>query len=466
MLKQHSQFFKNLMLVNDLCFVSLAWWGSYVLRFHATIFPSPDVYIFYHYVIAWFLILLVWAIVFELLDLYRPRRISTHRREIAEIIKGSSLALLVFLGLLFLLRNIILSRIVVLLFWVSSVPLLNFSHIAFREGLRFLRRKGYNLRHVVIIGSASQAKELIQKLDLHRRLGLRVLGLHPIPPACLSQAPGGVPLLMTREEVLSLTRSGKVDQIFIALPLEEAGKLREILDWLGDEPVAVHFVPDLAGMTALRGRVEEFDGLHIVSLRDSSVYGWNSFLKRAMDLLLGGLAFVVFSPLMLLVALAIKWTSPGHLFFRQERMGLDGKRFQILKFRTMIDNAENKTGAVWTIPGDPRVTPIGRWLRRTSFDELPQLINVLKGEMSLVGPRPERPPLVEEFRRMLPDYMLRHRVKAGMPGWAQVNGWRGKTSLRERIEHDIFYIKNWSLRLDLRILALTLLRGFLHKNAY
>jgi exopolysaccharide biosynthesis polyprenyl glycosylphosphotransferase len=168
---------------------------------------------------------------------------------------------------------------------------------------------------------------------------------------------------------------------------------------------------------------------------------------------------------MILIALGIKWRSPGNVFYKQERMGLDGQRFQMLKFRTMVDDAERLTGPVWATIDDPRITALGRWLRQTSLDELPQLINVLKGEMSLVGPRPERPPLIQEFRRSIPKYMLRHKMKAGMTGWAQVNGWRGNTSLEKRIEHDLDYIENWSLWRDLKILGLTLFRGFLDKNA-
>ncbi len=466
MLKQHSQFFKNLMLVNDLLFVSLAWWLAYLLRFQTALFGPSQPYVFRHYVVAWLLALFIWAAVFKFLDLYRPRRISTYWREAADILKASFFALLIFLAAIFLFREINLSRISVVFFCVTSAAFLNLSHVAFREGLRFLRQRGYNLRHIVIIGSPVQARHLIQKMEWHRRLGLRIAGVYLIGNPRLSGEAEGIHALASPEEVRSLIRSGSVDQVFIALPVEESSKLREIQAWLGDEPVAVYFVPDLTELTALRGRVEEFDGLPIISLRDSTVHGWSSFLKRAMDLGLGSFALFLFSPLMFLIAFSIKWTSPGPVFYRQERMGLDGKRFQMLKFRTMIHNAESNTGPVWTSPGDPRVTSIGRWLRRMSFDELPQLINVLKGEMSLVGPRPERPPLVEEFRRMFPGYMLRHRVKAGMTGWAQVNGWRGNTSLKERVDHDIHYIENWSLWFDLRILALTLLRGFLHKNAY
>jgi Undecaprenyl-phosphate glucose phosphotransferase len=317
-----------------------------------------------------------------------------------------------------------------------------------------------------VIGSALQAEELVRKLQSHRELGLSIVGVYSTEDPPSREPRAGVPVLSSRQEAVDLVESGNIDQVFIALALEESGKLREIRDLLGDGPVAVHFVPDLAGLSPVRGRVEQFDGLNIISLQDTRLYGWNSLFKRLMDLFIGGLALALFSPFMALVALGIRLTSPGPVFVRQERMGLDGKRFQMFKFRTMVEDAEQPTGPLWASPNDPRVTPFGRFLRCASLDELPQLLNVLKGEMSLVGPRPERPSFVEEFRAKIPRYMLRHGVKAGMTGWAQVNGWRGNTSLEKRIEHDIYYIENWSLWLDVKILALTLFRGFLNKNAY
>ena len=466
MLKQHSQFFKGLMLINDLSFVSLAWWLAYVLRFHTVLFPPPEPYLLRHYIIAYFFILIIWGCVFRFLDLYRPRRISGHLREAVDVIKGALLALLIFLGVIFLFRDVILSRIVVVIFWILSVGFVNLSHVAFREFLRFFRRRGYNLRHILVIGSSVQVKKLVQQLRAHTHLGLRIVGVCVIDQSIPGQEPQGVLVLKSLEEALNKVRSCDADQVFITLPLEEAGKLREIRDLFGDEAVTMHFVPDLVDIAPLRGRIEEFDGIPIISIQSSPLYGWNSFLKRLVDFSVALVVVSIFAPLMIVIALLIRLTSTGSIFYRQERMGLDGRQFQILKFRTMKTDAEDSCGPVWASENDPRVTSIGRWLRRTDLDELPQLFNVLKGDMSLVGPRPERPFFVEEFRRIIPKYMLRHKVKAGITGWAQVHGWRGNTSLEKRIEHDIYYIENWSLRLDLKILALSLFRGFLNKNAY
>jgi Undecaprenyl-phosphate glucose phosphotransferase len=238
-----------------------------------------------------------------------------------------------------------------------------------------------------------------------------------------------------------------------------------VLRSLEDRIVDINVVPDLYQYITLRGGVEEFDGLPLISLQDSPSYGWGQVAKRAMDIVLSGLALLITAPVLLLVSAVIKLTSPGPVLYRQERMGLDGRTFKMLKFRSMRVGAEDETGAVWATWDDDRRTPVGALLRRTSLDELPQLVNVLKGEMSLVGPRPERPVFIDEFRKRIPRYMLRHKVKAGMTGWAQVNGWRGDTSLEKRIECDLFYIEHWTIPFDLKILWLSLWKGFFHKNA-
>jgi Undecaprenyl-phosphate glucose phosphotransferase len=448
------------MLIGDLLFVSAAWWIAYWIRFHSGLVPTTETFDFQHYLAGGLLIPCVWTIVFRQMDFYRPRRISTHGREFVDLVKASVLALLTFLGIVFVIRDLVLSRIVVLLFWCTSIFLLNVSHLVFREGLRFLRRRGYNLRQAVVIGTAPELKQLVAKLQWYRHLGLQIAAAHLIGTEKTEVLPGVPNILSNEAELIKFVVEREIDQVFVTLPLQQAGRLPEIQSWLGDEPVTVHFVPDLGALAKLRGSVEEFDGLSIMTLQSSPLYGWNSVIKRSMDVVLGALALGLFSPLMLLIAAAIKFTSPGPVLYRQERMGLDGQRFEMLKFRTMIHDAEQVTGPVWAQNNDPRVTRLGYWLRQMSLDELPQLFNVIKGEMSLVGPRPERPPLIEEFRKEIPGYMLRHKVKAGMTGWAQINGWRGNTSLPARIAHDIDYIERWSVWRDVKILTATLLGGF------
>jgi Undecaprenyl-phosphate glucose phosphotransferase len=242
--------------------------------------------------------------------------------------------------------------------------------------------------------------------------------------------------------------------------------MEKILENLEEETVDIKVVPDLLKFINLQAGVEELDGLPVVSLTESPLYGWNIVIKRTSDIVLSALAIIVSCPLLILIAIVIKLESSGPIIFRQERAGMDGKGFEMFKFRSMHVDAEKKTGPVWASMEDDRRTGLGTFLRKTSFDELPQLFNVLLGDMSLVGPRPERPVFVADFKKSIPQYMLRLKVKAGLTGWAQVNGWRGNTSLDKRIEYDLYYIKNWSLLFDIKIILLTFWKGFVNPHAY
>jgi exopolysaccharide biosynthesis polyprenyl glycosylphosphotransferase len=257
-----------------------------------------------------------------------------------------------------------------------------------------------------------------------------------------------------------------IDHVFVALPHASSKAMMELLDRLMRNCVSIHVVPDLLQFMVLRSRVEDLDGLPTINLSETALEGSGRFVKRAFDIIVAAAALLVFSPVMLVVAFAI-WLEDGRpVFYRQIRMGLDGKPFEIVKFRSMRVGAETLSGAVWAEKDDPRRTKVGRFIRAWSLDELPQIWNVLVGEMSVIGPRPERPEFVEQFRAEFPHYMLRHKVRAGMTGWAQVHGWRGNTSMRMRIEHDLYYIENWSLLLDMKILFMTVLHGLKHENAY
>ncbi|HEV8432873.1 MAG TPA: exopolysaccharide biosynthesis polyprenyl glycosylphosphotransferase, partial [Thermoanaerobaculia bacterium] len=276
----------------------------------------------------------------------------------------------------------------------------------------------------------------------------------------------GLPCLGSIDDAEEIIEKNGIDHVFVALPHASSSAMMALLDRLTRVCVSIHVVPDLLQFMVLRARVEDIDGLPTINLSDTPLEGWSRFLKRAFDLAVAMAALIVFSPVMLAVAIAIWLEDRGPIFYRQVRMGLDGKPFEIVKFRSMRVGAETQSGAVWAEKDDPRRTKIGRVIRAWSLDELPQLWNVLVGDMSVVGPRPERPQFVEQFRAEFPHYMLRHKVRAGMTGWAQVHGWRGNTSVRIRIEHDLYYIENWSLALDVKILFMTLLHGLRHENAY
>jgi exopolysaccharide biosynthesis polyprenyl glycosylphosphotransferase len=358
------------------------------------------------------------------------------------------------------------SRLGIGFFWGLGTLTLVASRLAGRGLLRALRRRGYNLRYVLIAGAGELAAEVIASIHAHPEAGLRILGAVSDDPTMQGKSIEGVKVLGPYAGVKEILRRRPVDEVVIALPREDGQQLEKILADLDDELVTVRLIPDLLHVMTLRSSVEELEGLPLINLRESPMVGWAAVQKRAFDAVVASLMLLGLSPVLLVAALAV-WASSGRpLFYRQERMGLDGRVFRMVKFRTMRPDAEKETGPVWTSPDDPRRTRVGALLRRTSIDELPQLWNVLRGDMSLVGPRPERPVFIERFRREIPGYMLRHKVKAGLTGWAQVHGWRGDTSLHERVEHDIYYIQNWSLALDVRILLMTLWKGWFHRNAY
>ncbi len=466
MLKRHSQFIESLMLLADLLVISASWLVAYHLRFYwGPILVYHDIPDIRPYLLLLGLIVIVWGIAFKAFGLYRPKRISSRIAEVRDIAQACTLSVLILIAATFFLKQFEFSRIVILYFWVFSIVSVSLVRSSFREVLRFMRRKGYNLRHILIIGEGALAQHVIERIRACPELGLRIMGLMVGDPKMVGGELEGVRALGTYEQAGEIVEELAIDRGFIAIPLETYGRMEGILQSLEEGIVAINVVPDLYQYMTLRGGVEEFNGLPVVRLQDSPTYGWSVVGKRVMDIVLSSVVLLLTGPLLLLLAAIIKCTSPGPVLYRQERMGLDGKTFPMLKFRSMRPDAEDDTGPVWAARGDERRTGVGALIRRTSLDELPQLFNVLKGEMSLVGPRPERPVFIEEFRKQIPRYMLRHKVKAGITGWAQVNGWRGDTSVEKRIECDLFYIENWSLFFDLRILFMSLWRGFIHKNA-
>ncbi|MGH6689476.1 MAG: undecaprenyl-phosphate glucose phosphotransferase [Gammaproteobacteria bacterium] len=464
MLKANPRVFEQLTLVTDVILIALCWLAAYGLRFYVVGPPlvTPDIPPFREYLLQLVPIVVVWGMAFRWFDLYRPRRLGSYVSEWADVAKASTLGVLVLIAIMqFAFREIEYSRVVIVYFWALSIVAVSLWRATFREGLRFARRHGVNLRRAVVVGGGGAAAELVTALRRRPDVGVHVLGI-----VGDKQADTAGTWLGGFEDLRAVLDRAQVDLVLIALPHGDYGRLAALLSDIGDDPVAIHLVPDVYGLVSMRGGIEEFEGVPLIHLRESPLYGWNRVLKRGVDLVVGGAAVVVLAPLLAAVALAVGLTSRGPVLLRQERMGLDGRAFSMLKFRTMRVDAEAQTGQVCEAPDDDRRTLLGAMLRRFSVDELPQLFNVLRGDMSLVGPRPERPVFVETFRHRIPGYMLRHKVKAGMTGWAQINGWRGNTSLEKRIEYDLYYIERWSLTFDLSILVKTLWRGFFSKHAY
>ena len=358
------------------------------------------------------------------------------------------------------------SRLVWALFLALTVALCYTARASVRAVLEHRWRNGVGLKRILIAGSSEVARHVVDKMLQHGELGYRIVGFVDDRAGGDHLGYRGLPLLGTLTELGEILGREQVDQLYIALPLDEHIKMLELIEVANREFVDVKVVPDLLQVIALRARIEELDGLPIININDVPLQGLNILVKRVVDVGIAAIALVGMTVPFAIIAALIKSTSPGPVFYRQERMGLDGRPFSVYKFRSMLVDAERDTGPVWTRADDPRRTPVGRVLRRFSLDEFPQLWNVLRGDMSLVGPRPERPFFVKQFKQHIPQYMLRHKVKSGITGWAQVHGWRGDTSIEKRIEFDLYYIEHWSVALDFKILWLTLIRGFFHRHAY
>jgi Undecaprenyl-phosphate glucose phosphotransferase len=464
-LRAYSRLLEQLMLVGDLVLVGLCWLLAYWLRFYVAGPPLPygDVPALADYLLMLLPILLVWSASFRAFGLYRPRRIGSHLSEAVDIAKASTMGALVLVAVMtFFFRGYDYSRVVIVYFWLLSIATVWFSRAAFREGLRFARRRGYNQRFAVVVGDGELAATVVQRMQGRRDVGIQVLGVVGDD----KDDTGGARRLGGFADLRAVLGAHTVDHVILALAHEDYGRLAGLLDAVGDEPVTIHVVPDLLRFASLRGGIEQFEGMPFIHLRESPLYGWNRLTKRVFDFAFSATTLATIWPALLLLAAAVKLSSRGPVFYRQERMGLDGRRFEMLKFRTMDADAEARSGPVWARPSDQRRTGLGTFLRRLSLDELPQFWNVLRGDMSVVGPRPERPVFVERFRQTVPGYMLRHKVKAGITGWAQVNGLRGNTSLEKRIQYDIEYIEQWSVWLDVKIIAMTVVRVLVDRNAY
>ncbi|MCC7007464.1 MAG: undecaprenyl-phosphate glucose phosphotransferase [Acidobacteria bacterium] len=478
MLRRHNRLLVAIYVVADLIAAFVAFTAAYLVRFVSGLMavtqPPPP---FLRYVgFAAFAAPLV-VLAFQVQGLYRLRRGRTRIDDFFGVLVGTLLAtLLGVAGTLYVntyhLSQALkaqgfleVSRPVWALFVLFTVVFTYASREIVRDLLQRRWRAGIGLRRVLIVGAGDLGAMVADRILEHRELGFVLVGFAD-DRFGTGDLVGcrGLPLLGAVQDIGEICAREHVDDIYVALPIEEHVKMLGVVEVASRECINVHVVPDLLQFIALRARLEDLDGLPLISVNDVPLRGMNSVLKRIVDVTLSLTVLATCLVPALFIAWLIRRSSPGPAFYKQIRMGLDGKPFAVYKFRSMPVDAEDASGPIWARENDPRATRIGRWLRRHDFDELPQFWNVLKGDMSIVGPRPERPFFVEQFKHRIPQYMLRHKVKAGITGWAQVNGWRGNTSLEKRIEFDLYYIENWSLRLDFKIMWLTLLRG-LHRLA-
>jgi Undecaprenyl-phosphate glucose phosphotransferase len=465
----------------DVLVTALAWVLAYLLRFHGLdgVLPVtkglPELG---RYLLLLPVMAAVWPAVLYFHGLYRLKRGRSRIDEFFAILFSVLIGSALVLGATLYVRVYYrydpavsprweYSQAVFALFVVLDVLFLNAGRWTLRAWLERQWAAGYNVTRILVAGTGTLGRTVAEALVAHRELGFRVVGFLADTPHAAAHV--GVPVVGTLDRAREAIEEHRADQLYVALPLEDHARLVPLVRSLSNECVRIKVVPDVVQYATIKAALEDLDGIPIISLNEVPLQGWNSMVKRLVDILVSGtlLAGLTIVPVLPLIALLIRLRGgAGPVLLRQERMTMDGRTFQIFKFRTMVHEAERDTGPVFATEDDPRRTPIGVWLRRYNLDELPQLINVFLGDMSLVGPRPERPPFVAQFRERIPEYMRRHRVKSGITGWAQVNGWRGNTSIEKRIEYDLYYIENWSLRLDLKILILTIFRGFGQRHAY
>jgi Undecaprenyl-phosphate glucose phosphotransferase len=464
MIHQRSQLLSSCFLLSDLTLTTAAWILAYYVRFKTgwlSVEKTPP-----EFFLCWRQLPLVWllsAVAYRLAGQYTVGRLRRFREEIVAVFKGSLLLSLLVMAMIFFLHDPYESRATILLFWLLSAGLVIVGRRAAWAAIRTLRSRGYNQTYSIIVGAGRGARKMARALQRVNWLGIKNIGF---VEERASRLAGDLDVLGGFADLPELIDKYGVKHVFVALPLDRTDDARRVFAILSRSLVEVRMVCDVPNLAGLSLTTTNLDGLPLIGLRESPHFGLNIVVKRIMDVALSAIGLIVLSPLMALIALLIKLTSPGPVFYRQERCGLNGRTFHMLKFRSMRVDAEQQTGAIWAVKNDDRRTPLGTFLRQTSLDELPQLWNVLMGDMSLVGPRPERPVFIQQFSRTIPNYMARHCVKAGITGWAQVHGWRGNTSLRKRLQYDLYYITHWTPWLDLRILWMTLFHGLIHRNAY
>ncbi len=477
-----------LLILVDMVMLEAAFLTTYWFRFHSGIWLVPlGIPPLSAYLVASLVVLLVFFGIFYFSAMYTQRGVRSFEDDLVGLFKGVVLASLLVLASTFFLRTLTFSRSFFGLFFLSTFFFLTLGRVGVRQLTKRWNRGGEDRIRTLLVGVSPMRERLLRLtrelpgLEFEPVGWLRVGGqdepddaapesggspLDARGPRRSSSAVPALPCLGGVEDVRSLVLEHRVDLVLLTVPFDRLPLISQVAGELANLKVDLQFIPDLLALHTSKMRLQEIGGIPFISIREGALSAVDRIVKRTFDLLASGLGLLFLAPALAVIALLVKLSSPGPIFFRQERLGQDGRRFAMVKFRSMRTDAEQDSGPVWTTEDDPRVTGVGRSLRRFSLDELPQLWNVLRGEMSLVGPRPERRVFVEKFTREMPRYFERHRVKAGLTGWAQVNGLRGNTSIEERTYYDLYYLENWSLGLDVKILLMTLHHVLRGENAY
>ena len=429
----------------DAGIIGATYFFSWYLRFKSGLFvQDAGVLPAKTYFSALFLIIPGYLLLYSIFQLYMPRRVKSYRKELMDIIRANGIGFMIFILVLYFIKQEHFSRQMLCIFFFINISLEFASRYLIRTILWKMRKQGLNQKHILMIGESQMAEQYMDKLRENPKWGYQVFA-H----------------LKDEEKLERILEGNELDEVVIALRAEDYGKLERIVDVCEKAGVHTKMIPDFGNVISTRPYIEDVQGIPVIHVRRVPLNIMrNRVAKRAVDLIGATVAIILFSPVMLLTVLVVALTEEGSVIYRQERVGLHNQVFYMYKFRSMIMQDEEKEKAEWSTRNDPRITPVGKLIRRTSIDELPQLFNVLKGEMSLVGPRPERPQFVQKFRDEIPRYMVKHQVRPGMTGWAQINGYRGDTSIEKRIEYDLYYIENWTMVFDMKILILTIFKGF------
>jgi Undecaprenyl-phosphate glucose phosphotransferase len=464
MVRRVSQSLVAWFLLWDLAITAGAWLAGYFLRFHSGMFSTPrGVPPLVLYVRALPLVLLGGVLAFRLVGMYEVHRLRRFREELAAVARGVALMALLVMATSFARQAQHESRGAMVMFAVGSLLGVLAVRRASWTGMRRLRARGVNQSHALVVGTGRLARRTVRTLRVVNWSGIRAVGY--VEDETHRHSGSNLPVLGTIAELPALVERHHIEHVFVALPLNRYADARRVFTALSQTVVDVQLIADLPAMAGMTFTTTQIHGMTVVGLRENPHHGLNVIVKRVMDVVLAGIAIILLAPLMAVIALLIKLTSPGPVLYRQERCGLNGRSFMMLKFRSLRVDAE-ANGPQMTAVNDPRRTWIGALLRKTNLDELPQFFNVLWGDMSIVGPRPERPVFVRKFAKTIPNYNARHAVKAGITGWAQVNGWRGNSSLRKRVQFDLYYISHWNPLFDLRIMFLTVWRTLFSKQKH
>ena len=467
MIKENQKHFNRLQVAIDAFVIAVSYFMAWFLKFHLPFLSDGGGRLpFRIYMSALLLIVPGYLLLYYACSLYTPKRVQGRRLEFSNIWKANTIGMFLLLAVLYMIKLMDFSRHVIFIFYVVNICMEILSRTLIRVGLRKMRASGYNQKHILLVGYSRACEEYIDRLLANPQWGYQIRGILDDNVAAGTEYKG-IKVLGRIANLMVILPQNHLDEIAITLGLSEYFRLEEIVALCEKSGVHTKFIPDYNRIIPTKPYTEDILGLPVINIRYVPLTNtFNALVKRIMDIFGAIAAIVLFSPIMLFSVIMIKLTSPGPLIYKQERVGLHNRTFMMYKFRSMEVQPPEEEKKAWTVKNDPRVTNFGKFMRKTSIDELPQLFNVLKGEMSLVGPRPERPFFVEKFREEIPRYMIKHQVRPGLTGWAQVNGYRGNTSIRKRIEYDLYYIENWTIGLDVKILILTFFKGFVNKNAY